>query len=211
MEQPKVLCVDWDGTLSYSRFWENCDDTTLDPTAIGHLTTFLFRDSQALVQDWMKGFVSSATVVDILAQQFNLSSQALYQELERSCRAMQFADSSIPAKLTRIRDQGVKVVIATDNMDTFTKWTVPSLELELLFDGVLSSPDRGAFKKEVADGRSPFFDLYLNQQGLKPGEAVLLDDNPKNAVVESLNMRFVHITPTNPLCKVLDSFIAATD
>jgi FMN phosphatase YigB (HAD superfamily) len=206
--QPKVIFVDWDGTLSRSKFWENCPANILHPALIDQITTFLFRDSQDLVQHWMKGSMSRTAVTNILAAQFHVDPQILYRELERSCRAMQFVDESLVGKIGQIRKQGTRVVIATDNMDTFNHWTVPALGLQHIFDGILNSADRSAFKKErMADGHSAFFHHYLSQQHAQAHETVLLDDSPRNAVVEMFGMQFVHITRTRPISQALDAFI----
>ena len=206
--QPKVIFLDWDGTLSNSKFWENCTAPSLPPQVISRITNFLFSESPDLIVDWMKGFIPSSRIVAIVAGRFKVDARELQKELERSCRDMQFINPGIPDRIRKIRQRGTRVVIATDNMDTFENWTVPSLELDRIFDSILSSPTRGALKAEVQCDHSPFFDLYLSQQGVDRTESVLVDDNISNMAVESIGMQFAHVTADSPLEIMLDSFIA---
>ncbi len=203
----EALFVDWDGTLSHSKFWADCPPDVLDPEMVERFTSFLFKGSHDIVQQWMKGAQSTTAVVGMLAIEFGLDAHTLHSQLERSCRAMQFAHPAVPDQVRRLREQGIKVVIATDNMATFNDWTVPALGLRSMFDGILNSCQQGAFKKDIVDGRSPFFDDYLHQHGLRSGETVLIDDSPHNAVVTQHGMGFRQVTPTSPIEAVLDSFI----
>jgi FMN phosphatase YigB (HAD superfamily) len=203
--KPKVIFVDWDGTLSNSRFWEGCNTPSLSPEVINSITTFLFRDSKDLVNDWMTGLTASSRVIDIVADQFKLKAHELNQELERSCRNMKFMSIGIPNKIRQIQEQGTKVVIATDNMDTFDDWTVPSLKLDSIFDGILNSPRQGVLKSEIREGISAFFSPYFMQQGLKPTESVLIDNRLSNNVLESIGIEFIHINSDYNLDEALDS------
>jgi FMN phosphatase YigB (HAD superfamily) len=80
--------------------------------------------------------------------------------------------------VTALRSKGIKVVIATDNMDTFHRWTVPSLRLDSYFDHILSSFELRALKADTDEqGRSLFFTSYLKSNAIDPGESLLLDDS----------------------------------
>ncbi len=72
-----------------------------------------------------------------------------------------------------------KCVIATDNMDTFTRFTVPALRLSEHFDGILNSFERGVLKQDIDEqnpDRIPFFDEYLREYNLQCEDVVLTDD-----------------------------------
>lgn len=203
--QKKVVFVDWDGTLSNSRFWENSKSSNLTPEIVAQFTRFLFKDSPELVRSWMRGFVSSSKIATIIADQFDLDAEELHSELERSCRNMALVDDYIPQKIRKLQAKGLRVVIATDNMDTFENWTVPSLRLDELFDGILTSPTRGALKADLFDNRSQFFDLYLTQQGVRASETILLDDSPNYKTLKTIGMDYIQISNSNKLVDVLDS------
>jgi FMN phosphatase YigB (HAD superfamily) len=83
----------------------------------------------------------------------------------------------IPEMIAQLRAKGLKVVLATDNMDTFHRWTVPSLQLMSLFDDILSSFQLKALKSDCgAEGRSLFFAHYLQTHSIHRGESLVLDD-----------------------------------
>jgi FMN phosphatase YigB (HAD superfamily) len=201
----KAVFVDWDGTLSQSKFWAPNNESQLDPDVVEQFTTFLFRTCRDLVKEWMRGNVSSANIAELIGTQYGLSPSAVYSDLKSSCEQMTFIDSKVTDSVSSIRERGAKVVIATDNMDTFETWTVPALKLEDKFDGILASPTLGALKADIRNGQSLFFYNYLLQQGLKPEETVLLDDNVENAVVKSIGMGFIHVNQHNTLDTILDS------
>jgi len=202
--QLKTLFIDWDGTLSNSKFWENCDNPKLPPQIIQAFTEYLFRDAHNLVSEWMRGFRSSATIVTVLADVFGLDGNLLYDELRKSCERMRLVDSTIPSLVQKIRAKGTKVVIATDNMDTFQNWTVAALGLDEIFDGVLDSPSRGSLKADIDNGYSPFFGLYLSQQGVKPHESILIDNSENNRAIESIGIDFKHINGADGLLNALN-------
>src|SRR2546423_1703062 len=81
----------------------------------------LFGDPQ-LVGDWMLGCHTAEEIVEMLATGDDLPINGWAAELERSCCEMQLVDASIRGLLADLRSIGVKVVIATDNMDTFSRW-----------------------------------------------------------------------------------------
>ncbi|HEV3320306.1 MAG TPA: hypothetical protein VG053_11375 [Solirubrobacteraceae bacterium] len=69
------------------------------------------------------------------------------------------------------------VVIATDNMDCFSD-SVPRLRpLNGVFHATLCSSDLGVLKAEDPER---FFGRLLNDHGLSPREATLIDDSDRN-------------------------------
>ncbi|MAG59732.1 hypothetical protein CMO96_03005 [Candidatus Woesebacteria bacterium] len=90
---------------------------------------------------------------------------------------MKLVSEEIPTLVKKLRGKKVKVVIATDNMDSFTRWTAPALNLKPIFDEILSSHElkvtKSAFGK---NGESLFFKDYFRKNNIKPQETVLIDD-----------------------------------
>jgi FMN phosphatase YigB (HAD superfamily) len=105
---------------------------------------------------------------------------------------MDFHDRASIDTVRAIRRSGVLVALATDNMDTFTRWTVPALGLGTLFDAILDSASLGTLKDDLTDGQSRFFGPWLSANGIAPAEAVLVDDSPpRSAVAVGLGVRLV--------------------
>jgi FMN phosphatase YigB (HAD superfamily) len=140
-----------------------------------------------LLQPWTRGTLTSEQVVGEIARATGIDYHLALDGLIDSCRAMVVPEAALDT-VAALRAQGTKVVIATDNMDTFWRWTIPSLGLARRFDAILSSAALGAHKWEVdAADRSAFFQPFLDRECIGPGESILLDDS---AEAEELVKRF---------------------
>jgi FMN phosphatase YigB (HAD superfamily) len=192
----KVVFIDWDQTLSTSRFWGQWE--TSRPQLYELIQKHLFGSGSTAPQAWMRGQVNAEQVIKQLALATGIEEETLLGELKRSCQAMELIDPSVKQTITTLRSQGINVVIATDNMDTFPRWTVPALGLADVVDGILDSHTLGVLKKDTdTKGKSRFFQPYLSRQGVEPREAVLFDDNAR--YVEGFGIQYVQVTASQPL------------
>lgn len=187
----KVVFVDWHNTLSTSLFWQQRPGCRLSAAESAAVESYIFGRAE-LVRQWMLGAAAAEEVCALAAADLGLAAADLVADLEHSCRSMEFGDPASVDAVAAVREHGVKVVLATDNMDTFSRWTVPALQLRGAFDGILNSASLGALKGDVVDGHSPFFGPWLSHNGVAPSEAVLLDDSPpESAAAIGLSVRRV--------------------
>lgn len=158
----------------------------------------------------MRGALTSEQVVGEIARSTGIDYNQALDGLIASCRAMVVPEATLAA-VAALRARGTRVVIATDNMDTFWRWTVPSLGLTQRFDAILSSAALGAHKWETDDaGRSLFFQPFLDRAGIGPRESILLDDSAEAAnIVEGFGIDYRQITSSEQLVEVLAAL--ATD
>jgi len=208
--QPKVIFVDWYKTLSNSLFWIDHPGTLLSSQELSRVTHSLFDDPK-LIDSWMKGFTNSEAVSAEAAARTNLDPDNIFQELVYSAQNMKLYDPEVLQMIQAVRDQGRKVVLATDNMDTFERWTVAALNLESVFDGIITSPSRGALKSEIQGDYSPFFGHYLSLNGIKPSEAVLVDDSSIDEVVMATGLGFRRVDHPNRLASILSGFLETAE
>lgn len=194
-----VILLDWSQTLSNSRFWGpwfTSDDAIVQDLA-RRMADAIFARPYELLDRWCFGAIAAEEVVDQVAAELGIDPALALEGLERSCREMQFVSPEILPLVEALRAHGVRVGIATDNMDTFTRWTVPAMGLERWFDPILNSADLAAVKSGPLDaaGRHPFFGDLLDR--LEPGTCVFLVDDSATtgAVVEPLGVTFCHVTP----------------
>ncbi len=173
----RVVFVDWYKTLSTSLFWQHRPGCRLSGADLDRVHSYVFSRAE-LVRQWMLGAVAAEDVCTSAAGSLGLTAADLAADLERSCRHFEFDDPASVDALDAIREQGIKVVLATDNMDAFYRWTVPALYLDGIFDATLDSASLGVLKGDLVDGHSPFFGPWLSDQGIAPSEAVLVDDSP---------------------------------
>jgi FMN phosphatase YigB (HAD superfamily) len=206
--RPKVLFIDWDGTLSDSRFWERWSVNPKHTAKYQLIQRVLFTEAHDLLVDWMRGYRTVGSVVEYVADVTGLSYEELITELQYSCEHMSLVDSSLEDLIQNIRSKGTAVVIATDNMDTFSRWTMPALKLDDKFDGTILSVDRGAMKADVfGDGTSQFFNHFFLITSVKPDETVLIDNSLNNKVVEKFGMNFLHVSDEIPLLSLLQQYV----
>ncbi|HMR72796.1 MAG TPA: hypothetical protein PKD68_02200 [Candidatus Saccharibacteria bacterium] len=202
MSQYKAIFIDWDGTLSNSRFWHRWIGT--DEYEL--IQRVLFTDGREHLRLWMTGLISYVQVLEYVTSRTGIAYKDLARELRYSAEHMSFIDHEIPGLIRELRRKGVKVVVATDNMDVFRLWTVPALGLEDLFDGILVSDSRGAVKVEVYDdGTSKFFHHYLSQNRISPGQSVLIDNSFDAKKVNEFGIDFLHVNNETSLVSHLQN------
>lgn len=212
--QYKVVFIDWDGTLSKSRFWGRWKDDPRSRSKYDLLQDILFtsEEGKVLLADWMIGAKSYSDIVDYTSGVTGIPYGDLEQELQYSAKNMQFIDKDVLRLIQQLRAGGVKVVIATDNMDTFSKWTVPAMELTSLFDDILTSNAIGAIKTHRSpENTSLFFSDYLSRHGIERHQSVLIDDNVSTKVVEQWGIDFLHVSETMPLTAHLQHILEGVD
>lgn len=203
-KQYKVVFIDWDGTLSNSRFWERWIGTD----KYDLIQKELFVDGIEYIRLWMTGLLTYSKVLRFVESKTGIAYDELAGELEYSARHMKFIDNEVTNLTHKLRGNGVKLVLATDNMDTFRLWSVPALGLETLFDEVLTSDTRGSLKSEIySDGTSKFFSQYLTQNNVQSGESVLIDNSLDIRVVENFGIDFLHVNETTSLAQHLRTLL----
>lgn len=150
-----------------------------------------------MIHAWMRGQYTSEQIAEWLAPKLKLDQQLICRELERSCQAMKLLDQAILDFAFMFRETDTLVAIATDNMDTFTRWTVAALELAPAFDAIINSADIGYLKTDVGrDGSLPFFANYLAEHDLQPSDCVLIDDGERlGPLARSAGFGYRLVTP----------------
>jgi FMN phosphatase YigB (HAD superfamily) len=207
----EMIFVDWDGTLSNSRFWERWRDDPEHAEKYAKIQKSLFETAAGknLVQQWMTGQRNYTHAIKHVHEWQHLPVDELEAELQYSAENMKLIDPSVLTTVQKLRDTGKFVVIATDNMDTFDKWTVPALGLQNHFDNVLNSNKIQKLKSHIHElyNRSEFFYRYLNDMGIAPENAVLLDNDLDAKRLESIGINFLHVTDEQPLSYHLDNIL----
>lgn len=105
----------------------------------------------------MRGEQTSEQIVHQIAKVADLNKEELISEFIESCKSMKLVSDRIFEITKQLQSQGVKVVVATDNMDSFTRWTIPALKLETMFDNILNSYDLGVLKGDFDDKGESLF------------------------------------------------------
>jgi FMN phosphatase YigB (HAD superfamily) len=172
----QAVFIDWNGTLSTSKFWGHLEEQ--NPEVFSIIQTTLFQGNMSPYLDpWMRGVHDSEAVIAQLAKATGLTERMLYYEFIHAAKTMQLVSHDVLDQVAKLRQQGIKVVIATDNMDSFNRWTAPILQLNEHFDAILNSHSLRARKKDFdLAGDSKFFGRYLRQMNIDPRQTVIIDD-----------------------------------
>lgn len=195
----KTIFLDWNGTISSSKFWGHLEKSNKkeDKLKFKKIEDSLFGNHRDMLKPWMTGEIKSEDIISVIAKDTKINFKTLYNDFMYSCIKMEFCSNDLLKLVSNFRKNGVKVVIATDNMDSFSRWTYPSLGLYNYFDGFLNSHDIKAMKGHSDEkGRSLFFREYLESAGLKPGESALIDDSEdKDNIISSFGVNYIKIEP----------------
>ncbi len=173
----KVIFIDWFNTLSSSLFYDNCGEDDL----CGYFRKHTFQDNEEMLEAWLVGKKSRVDVVSAFARNKSEQKKAL-SLLKKSCENMTFDRETYLPLIQKIRKKGVKVVIATDNMDVFTDYVVPALKLRNYFDEIISSNILGCQKMDIENGKLIFFDSFLKNNKISYSEALVIDDSFQTSI-----------------------------
>ena len=208
--KPKVIFLDWYNTLSTSKFWGYWEDEKHPHFDIfEQIQLSLFGNVKPMITPWMRGEHISEEIVKEIAKDTNLSYDLLFNELILSCKSMTLVSDELPQITNKIRQGGIKVVVATDNMDSFTRWTVDAMNLTEMFDGLLSSYHIRSLKKDFNDfGDSLFFKKFLLENGIDAKESILFDDSEdKEDRIQKFGINYKRITSPDDFLSQLKAFI----
>jgi FMN phosphatase YigB (HAD superfamily) len=145
----------------------------------------------------MKGQITSENILKKIAECTGISFDVLFEELVNSCQKMEYSTDRFIKLIAQIRHLGIRVVIATDNMDSFPRWTVPALGLEKMFDDILDSYTLKVLKRDFdVKGNSLFFSDYLRSVDIAPRECILIDDSEdKGNKIQNYGIEYRRIEP----------------
>ncbi len=163
MNKP-YLCIDFYKTLSFKHLWHTA------PTELNEkIEQLLFSDSASsmMIENWMRGKVSSEDVNRYVAQSLNINLSILWDYFVHSASTLDISLDAIEL-INQLR-QRYTTVLVTDNMDSFNRFTVPALKLDSTFDSIVNSAVVGSLKSDQ-DGKI-FTHITNNFSG-----SILIDD-----------------------------------
>lgn len=165
MTRPLVL-IDWYRTLSLARFWHGYDAAKLEA-----VDKFVFRD-MAQVDEWMRGRFSSEDICRQMEQAGLGSAGEHLESLRHSCEDF-LPTPEVTTALKQLAERA-DVVLVSDNMDCFARWTVPTLKPLGIFKECIVSSDVGLLKNDK--GGQVFTDI-CTRHGISPRDTVFIDDS----------------------------------
>lgn len=213
-DNQKAVFIDWNGTLSPTNFWSHLEksEKLIERNMFKSWADTMFIKHKDRIVPWMKGSYTSEELISLVAQETDTKFEDVFREFVAGCERMEYSSPNIPDLITILRNKSVIVSVATNNMDSFTRWTVPSMKLDTLFDEILNSFYIKAMKHDLdKDGNPLFFDSFFKKYNIDPANCIFIDDGEdKMGVIGSLGMDYRRInTSTNTLESQLQSIIAS--
>lgn len=206
MKEPKhkAVFIDWYGTLSTSRFWQHWE--TERPNDAALIKHHFFDSDKDLIWSWMRGELTAEDIARLLEQRTGIAEHELLRGLQESSQQQALIDENVLDLIDNVRNTGARVTVATDNMDTFPRWTVPALRLDEHFDNILDSHSLKILKLDKDENDRPaFFNDYLLKHGITPEETVIFDDNAHR--LQPFGLDCIQVSPKQPLTARLSEYL----
>jgi FMN phosphatase YigB (HAD superfamily) len=185
-----ILFIDFDGTLCHDRFWRS-----LEPDLLHKIQGYVFGANTDLVSNWMKGAYTSEDIHKQLATDLSIGYDHVWQVFVRDCESMMI-EESVLKDISDLRSK-YKVILCTDNMDCFSRFTVPALRLLDYFDEIINSYE---MKMSKNDNDGELFLKTIKNHNSSISESTLID-NSKNTcdIFKNLGGKTCFVTEDQPL------------
>lgn len=170
----KVIFIDWFKTLCSGLYITNVKNIGND--LIKDLDSRLFKNEAYFFNSWMRGEINHLGMVEAMADE-KFSKDYILEQIIIGCEAMVFDKEEFISLIKKIKENGIKVVIATDNTDLFNIYVVPKLGLKEIFDDIINSCDIGCLKCDLDhEGQQIFYQNYIHKHNLNYENCVMIDD-----------------------------------
>ena len=147
----------------------------------------------------MRGEHAAEYVHAYLATWLGIEYEALWDVFVHDCETMRVAPGLL-TRLNALRAQAT-VVLATGNMDSFSRFTVPALRLHDYFDGISVSWDERLHK---SDNNGELFERLAARYRVPMCNVTLVDDNRLNCeLVRAKGGTAYQVNPSLPAADVL--------
>ncbi len=165
------IFIDFDGTICFDYFWRSSPEKIKET-----IVKFLFQNNTYLLEDWMRGQKSSEDINKIISTECNLDYNMLWDYFVKDCENMYVAEDVLSA-ISSCRKNNT-VILITDNMDSFNRFTKDKLKLKEYFDYIFNSCDYGLLKDDLIP--KGLFKKVIDIHNFDIKRSILLDNSQKN-------------------------------
>lgn len=172
-----IVFIDFNGVISCDKFWKSLEDEEHELHKFKEgIETFLFRDNKPMLLDWMIGKYTSEDVHKMISDKLKMPYDAFFATFQEDC-----ANIDISEKILKEADKlkrYYKVILATDNMDSFDRFSLPKNPLMTeSFDEIDNSYNTKIFK---TSDNGKYFLRKIAEAGAVISNCILIDDSEKN-------------------------------
>lgn len=185
-----ILFIDFDGTLCHDRFWRNIDADSFE-----RIQNFLFSENKSVINDWMKGIYSSEDINQLISKELNIPFDKIWKVFVEDCKNMTISSDTLN-RIEKLR-KDYETILITDNMDCFTRFTVPAQKLDSFFDSIVNSFENKKFK---GHNEGEVFIQLTDRTNTKVEDCILIDNSKSAcATFSKLGGKSYFVTSENTL------------
>lgn len=180
MNKKGIIFIDFNGVISYKPFWFSLKNTS---HPLNHLYSsienFLFKENISLVKDWMIGKYTSEEIHRILEENVDIPYKEIFEIFVNDSRRLDVS-RRILKEVRKMRSIYYFILI-TDNMDSFTRFTLPHNKIiAKSFNEIYDSYSMKASKRH---NNGIFFKEKIKALDFCPSQCYLIDDSNKNCTI----------------------------
>jgi len=166
-----VLFIDFDGVLSYQKFWFSLADSKNDYHKYHQaVSDLVFQQNKQMVNDWLTGKCTSEGINQFVANELNLDYEKLFSIFCNDCSNFRVSENLLNTIL------GLKnkyyTVCRTDNMDCFDRFILPA---NPLMEDAFNEIDNSYNLKELKN--LSYYKAKADRLGVSLKDCVLIDDS----------------------------------
>lgn len=170
----RTIFFDFDGVLGSGRFYTGKFKEN-NPEAYQWIQKNIFGNKEYVLK-WMKGVIDYNQVNKYISDNINIDKTIIDKALIGTASG-KLINKKVRAVAQDLKLKGYKLGIISDNMDVFTKFTVPEGKLNIIFDTIINSADYGLLKE---DQNGKLFQMALEQiEEDDISRSLLIDDDDK--------------------------------
>lgn len=171
MEKNKnILFIDFNWIISYKNFWHSLE--IKDNKTYESINNYLFKENINIVKDWMVWKYSSNEVCEYISNNLSLDFKYIYNTLVGDCKKIDLSEKIL--KLLEKLKKYYNIVLVTDNMDCFSKYTLKyNAKYFKVFDWIFNSSEHWFFKNEI-------YNDYIIKYNSQINLSYLIDDSIRN-------------------------------
>ncbi len=171
MEKNKnILFIDFNWVISYKNFWHSLE--IKDNKTYESINNYLFKENINIVKDWMVWKYSSNEVCEYISNNLSLDFKYIYNTLVGDCKKIDLSEKIL--KLLEKLKKYYNIVLVTDNMDCFSKYTLKyNAKYFKVFDWIFNSSEHWFFKNEI-------YNDYIIKYNSQINLSYLIDDSIRN-------------------------------
>lgn len=172
----KILFIDFNGIISYNNFWKSLENLEHPlHEDLKKINLFLFEENKQIVSDWMIGKFTSEDIHQIISKKLNINYATLFETFKNDCANIDIS-KKIVNQLKKLKKY-YKIILITDNMDSFDRYTLPNNPILNIFDEIDNSYNMKKFK---SSDNGKYFLEKIKKNKASIENCILIDNSENN-------------------------------